>query len=501
MIRRVRAGWLGATLVALCLFSPPAAAAGGGELDSSFGDGGRIATALPAEAAKRNESEPWSLLPEQHNATWITPPQTTFAVGRDGSAAMGMGDAIFKYLPDGELDKTWGRGGELKIDEVEGLPFRLSDVAVDAEGRVLAFGSAFDPNTTLSVQQYWSPFVTHPTFAVALRFDSRGGLDPSYGGGDGVFRSDLGMPPGARAWNSTSQSDASGASLVGVRSAALDSAGRAVITVQRVGGSPTAIRDTNEWLVDSVARLTPGGALDDSFSAGLAEPGPARAGDLYKPVVDRSDRVLLARSRVVWEVNPGEADETPWGEVLRLQTDGAPDPAFGTAGLADAVGGGGAIAADRFGRVAMLQKIAHPKAHPGMTRQELVRFTADGTVDRSFGKAGRAWVTLPGKLSAVSSVAADGLGRVLLAGTLRVNGPHGSRRRSYFTVLRLLASGKPDRSFGHGGWVRTGFGRRTTVDAEGMALLPHGRLLVAGYGRSPELRPAGVVAARYRLGR
>lgn len=471
-----------------------------GALDRSFGDGGRVAAALPAESTRRSASEPWSLLPEEAGAT-ATLPQTALAVGADGSTVLAMGDEIFKFLPDGDLDGSWGQGGKLSVDGVEGLPFRLSDVAIDAQGRVLAFGSAPDPGSTLWVSQYWTPFVTHPSSAVALRFDARGALDPSYGGGDGIFRSSLGIPAGPGVRNAANQGDASGASLVGIRSAALDSAGRAVIAVQQVGESPTSIRSHNEWLVHTVARLTPDGALDAGFGGGSVNLGAAGVGDLSPPSVDRGGRVLLTRNWVVQQVGAQQANEPPVGEVLRLQPDGTLDPSFGSLGVAHAAGGAGAAAVDRFGRAVMLQRSVHPKAHPGVTRQELVRFAPDGEVDRSFGKAGRTWVTLPGKLSAVTSVAVDGLGRVLLAGTLRVHGPDSSaRRRTYFTVLRLLASGKPDRSFGHGGWIRTGFGRRTTVSVEGMALLPHGRLLVAGYGRSPELRPAGVVAARYLLG-
>jgi uncharacterized delta-60 repeat protein len=512
-----------AVVVVFLLCASPAAARlriNPGSLDPTFGDGGRAASALPGQPTVEGALEPgpWSLLWEEHvgplASGWnfsppATAPQTALATGSDGSVVVAMGNEIFRYRPDGAIDRSWGDGGELAVDQVEGLAFRLSDVAVDPEGRVLAFGSAVDPSYTIQIPEYWQPFTTHPSVAVAMRFDSSGALDPTYGGGDGVFRGDFGTrpPEWARACRQPSGpcpvegTGPSNLPLVGVRSGTLDSAGRAVMTLQQVGPNPAEFRGRSAWLVHAVARLTPDGALDASFGGGgVTDLAAARTGNLSEPAIDLRGEVLLAREQVP---SPVEEYRGPlMGEVLRLQPGGAFDPTFGTLGAAHAVGGADAIATDREGRVIMLQPPSHPKARPGVTRQGLARLTAEGNADRSFGRRGRIWATLPGRYSEISSLRIDGRGRVLLAGTVAAaNGQEHLKSRTYFTVIRLLPSGKPDRSFGHGGWIRTGFGRRTVVRAEGMALLPQGRLLVAGYGRSPELQPAGVVAARYRLGR
>jgi uncharacterized delta-60 repeat protein len=521
-LRHVATSAVAAVLAGALLAAPgwaaPSPRPAAGALDRSFGDGGRVATALPAEPAVESAPQPgpWSLLQEEHWGLFgyvgnpATTPQTALAAGSDGSVVVAMGNEIFRYRPDGALDRSWGKGGELALDQVEGLPLRLSDVAIDGEGRVLAFGSALDPKYTIQIPQYWMPFTTHPSFAVAMRLGANGALDPTYGGGDGIFRGSFGAHPPDWSRACESPLDAcpeaeiapSSLSLVGIRSAVLDSAGRAVITLQQVGGNPADVRSSNAWLVHSVARLTADGALDGSFGEGGAtDLGAARVGNLSEPTVDRQG-LLLAREQIPSFAAFEEHRESLLGEVLRLQPDGAFDPTFGTLGAAHAVGGAAAVATDREGRVLLLQPPTNPTAKPGVTRQALVRFTPKGTADRSFGRRGKVWVTLPGRYSEISSLAVDRRGRVLLAGTVAAADGHDHPKpHTYFTVIRLLPSGSPDRSFGHGGWLRTGFGRRTVVRAEGVALLPHNRLLVAGYGRSPELEPAGAVAARYLLGR
>ncbi len=111
-----------------------------------------------------------------------------------------------------------------------------------------------------------------------------------------------------------------------------------------------------------------------------------------------------------------------------------------------------------------------------------IRYSSDGTVDTTFGDGGR--IVSPPFPSTFSpsqmpnSVAALADGRFLVAG-----------QRSGAAVLRLLASGAPDPSFGSGGVASTG------INGTGTVVIPQtdGRILV---GSSNNSSPNGLSVAR-----
>ena len=69
--------------------------------------------------------------------------------------------------------------------------------------------------------------------------------------------------------------------------------------------------------------------------------------------------------------------------------------------------------------------------------------------------------------------------------------------RSALVVGRLLANGRPDPSFGEGGWIFTRLAPGAELEGVGAALDPSGRLLVAGITHASHEAPAGYVLARY----
>ncbi len=81
----------------------------------------------------------------------------------------------------------------------------------------------------------------------------------------------------------------------------------------------------------------------------------------------------------------------------------------------------------------------------------IVRLLADGRPDRSFGRGGTAYIHLGGSYSTAKSVALAG-GEVL-AGIDRVDGESQYGSVEDPAVARLTADGSPDRSFGHRGAV------------------------------------------------
>jgi uncharacterized delta-60 repeat protein len=120
--------------------------------------------------------------------------------------------------------------------------------------------------------------------------------------------------------------------------------------------------------------------------------------------------------------------------------------------------------------------------------RRLVRINADGSLDRSFGKGGRA-----AKAAYAVTVLPDG--KLLLAdeGT-----PPGEPSNSDAEVTRLLPNGRPDPSFGDGGTVFIDFGGRYDA-ANCVAVAANGDIFVGGEMTTAVGRGSNAVPAFARL--
>lgn len=471
----------------LAVFALPGAAAAQPEtLDSTFGDAGRVATEIGESAPNWSGTGPGSTLRPYGDEVHLS-------IAPDGSFVVTRGNLLLRLLPDGQLDPNFGEAGKLTISSVEGLPFGLSDIAIDSAGRILVFGTTVDPGTSRFIDGYSIREVS-PSFVTVLRLDSTGEFDPSFGSGNGVFRDGLGLSP--------ARNVPADISLVETASAELDSQGRAVIAVGKVG-FPPSLRSTPGWVVDALVRLTPSGALDSNFGGGdgIVEGilrGP-RGGRLFGGFcISASDEPIVASGEFTFSEDMAEEEKRAPGWLLRLRASGTPDRSFGQHGIAYAHGGAGALTCTPSSSLLTLQGPGF-FPHNGRSTWRVVRRSANGHVDTAFGR--RAVVKLHGRYSGLTSLAVDGRGRIFVAGTLRLERRNGKRTRSFFTVFRLLPSGRLDRRFGHGGWVRTGFGQSADVSVSATAIDASGRLIVAGDARAPWLQPSGIVMARYLLGR
>jgi hypothetical protein len=303
-----------------------------------------------------------------------------------------------------------------------------------------------------------------------VRLDSSGELDPSFGGGDGVFRAAFGLRP--------THGVPTDIPLEEIAFAELDAEGRAVMAIDKVGFPPSVGHTYAGWITAALARLTPSGDLDRNFGGGGLVEG------IHGFCISTGNALVISTD----------------AGLSRLREDGMADRAFGRNGLVPTRQGFGSLSCDRTGDILTLQgpeSFLPTREDPSSWK--VIKRSADGRLNRGFN--GRAKLKLRGRYSLLTSIATDRRGRVLLAGTLRSPARNKRGLRSFFIVIRLLASGRPDRSFGHGGWVRTGFGPQTAVDVGEMAIDTNGRLLIAGKGSSPQIQPGGVVLARYLLGR
>jgi uncharacterized delta-60 repeat protein len=154
---------------------------------------------------------------------------------------------------------------------------------------------------------------------------------------------------------------------------------------------------------------------------------------------------------------------------------GALDPTFGTGGkvITDFGGAddfGNAIAIDSEGRM-----VFAGYSHNGSNYDfAVVRYSEDGSLDNTFGAAGKVTTPIGSGNDFGLSCAIQGDGKILVSGYC-FNGFNND-----FAVVRYNADGSPDNSFDSDGIVTTSVGDFGEV-AYDMVLQSDGKIILAGY--------------------
>src|SRR5262249_52157941 len=105
----------------------------------------------------------------------------------------------------------------------------------------------------------------------------------------------------------------------------------------------------------------------------------------------------------------------------------------------------------------------------------VVRLIADGSVDGSFGTGGTATARISGERDAASAVAFDAAGRIVVAGQ--------AGNLSDFPVARFGSDGALDERFPTGGTMTIRFPIATSA-AESVAVQPDGKIVLGGFARA-----------------
>ncbi len=416
---KARFAGLGLAAALLALAQPAASLAARSPLDLSFGEAG---IELTPASGYLEEGEINALAQDAQGRI--------IAAGENSVEEF----ALLRYRADGSLDPTFrGDNPHLEGGFVTtgfGGEAVARAVAIQPDGKIIAAGSNSQGSGPLSLGMF-----------ALVRYRPDGYRDPSFGRNGRVLHDLPGFEDG-------------GASAIG-----LQSDGRIV-----TGGFHENHGGGTEGLL---VRFKPNGVIDRSFGhAGEAALRAGRKGHVWVTAmrVLPDDRVL-----VVGEWN---------GRFLlaRLLPNGRPDPSFGEGDgrvVTDVDGACDCGYADALSLWRGHILVAGNSIEHGHRFAILARYRANGTLDRSFGARGIVRVHRGTDL-AVESIALSADGRITLPGyyaTQKAGGPQ-------VAALRLLPSGKPDRSFGRSGLFTHNYSRG------GVALValaqPDGKVIIAG---------------------
>jgi uncharacterized delta-60 repeat protein len=361
---------------------------------------------------------------------------------------------LVRLRADGSFDRSFGRRGYITFDRSTNL--LIEDVSVAPHGRILLTGGRFSPSNPAR------------TSMVVMRLLPDGRRDRSFG-------------------NRGIDEIPAASTVVGTAVAAMRNGG---VTV---AGSADVVGRYEVLKPPFLARLGPRGRLDLSFGIGGKM-------SLNTSITD----LLLGPSGSVLAASGGRA----YSQLLRIRSDGTLDPRFGEGGAVlvqpsgldsteDFFGALEEIGVDSMGRILVVGNTL-PETAPGKLSDAaaVVRYTAGGRLDRSFGSDGVANIAFPGKFFA-GALAVQPSGRVFVAGHTFVD-----HEGSDFAVACLTPNGALDFRLGRGGRATVGVGGDDR--ANGVLLQSGGRIVLSGISQHNE-RSGGsynqTALARLRLHR
>ncbi len=403
--------------------------AGPGDLDQTFGIGGRIVSVLPGHNLPNN-----------------------VAIRADGKIVVQgytYGDIessfLAQYLVDGTLDTSFGSNGTVIFpNSAPHFEYFPNGLAISPDGKILISGRRYEPAKNLTL------------FAV-LRLNPDGSRDASFGDyglvivsfGTGINRWDSGerllvQPDGSIAIAGYAQKDCYENPWEGY-----------ICSFEGLG----------------IVRLRPGGDIDTSFGTSGKMIIPTTTANSFGSINDfrisPNGKLLLIGQNVVQR-----SDFRIF--LSRVNSDGTIDTSFGTNGILVP----GINEQVDISRMAIQPdgKIVFPVSNNRHSPiySSVVRLNADGTVDASFGTDGRILIPKTESLH-IGEVLINRDGKILIGGFALTNGAI----PFHFAVTRLNTDGSRDATFGENGLVKSllaSYGGGVSS----MALQPDGKLVAVG---------------------
>ena len=216
----------------------------------------------------------------------------------------------------------------------------------------------------------------------------------------------------------------------------------------------------------ALARYNQDGSLDASFGS-AGEVTTQFSGTIAQAfsVAIQTDGNIVAAGRAL----SGTSETTSDFALARYNTNGSLDASFGSAGkvTTDLFGNNDeaySVALQADGKI-----VAAGLAIGSPSSSALVRYNGDGSLDVTFGSGGKVTTNVPAQ-----AIALQADGRVVTAsGT------------GDFELARYNSDGSLDISFGSGGKVATVFFGHSPDHANAIAIQPDGKIVAAGLVRNP----------------
>lgn len=399
-------------LAALCALSPSPAGADAGDLDPTFSGDGKVVTEFPLAHQ------------DTARAVAVQPDGRILVAGDVFWSGTGLDFTLVRYNGDGSLDLSFGAGGIARAHFLGAD--RAMDLALQPDGKILVAGYT-DFNSGAS------------SFALA-RFNRDGSLDAGFGDAGRVVT----HFPGVNSW---------------IEGIAVRPDGRIL-----AGGS---LGSTNPDL--ALAQYNPDGSLDAGFGNGgrVISDIPGQFARANAMALQPDGKAVLA-GFVFHSANSYDT------LLVRYNSDGSLDSAFGTAGSAildiRAIDHLEAVALQPDGRIVAAGTTIGSGGAPW--NHLVVRYDANGTLDPSFGMGGIV-AGAPSSLRYSYALALQQNGKIIVGG-LAVDGG------VYFGLARHLADGTLDPEFGEDGTVVTDFSFDRGAWVLGLDLQKDGRIIAAG---------------------
>jgi uncharacterized delta-60 repeat protein len=359
---------------------------------------------------------------------------------------------VARYTTSGALDSTFGTGGSVIVDMGSSTDL-LTGIALQTDGKIVLGGYRLMTRYQMT----------------AVRLQADGSIDTSFGV-SGVAAIDPGLGNGqAQAFAVAVQSDGS------------------IVTAGQITNS-----SLNGRVEVGLARFHPDGSIDTSFGSG------GLVSTIFSPGlgVDNATAVLATPGgQLVVTAESVDQNGLESGRLVRYNADGTLDTSFGSGGSFSL---GYFVVPDSLtllsdgrmfvgGSVDVNQNPSNPNNDYWLSRRLI-----DGSPDSSFGLSGVVHTNVIGNQDQAYASAVTADGGVVEVGSAGQFGPVA------WGIVKYRADGSLDSGFGIGGIVTTTF----TVGsvATGVAVQSDGRIVVAGdtqktSGSPPQLNLAAT--ARY----
>lgn len=398
-------------LLCASLLAVPVWAAGlPGELDASFdGDG----VALTAGGSFFRD-------------VIIQPDGKAVVLGEATTSEGGSIWLIRRYTTSGALDTTFGSGGETRPFGDNGGFYGPMDLALDAAGRVIAVGVGVQEVEVVSGKgKHKTTTIELQAGAVAIRLETSGSLDTGFGT-DGIVQLDIPDLGSVRA-----------------RAVAVLASGRVVVA--GAGVLPGAKKkgrgggSTTPNVVTFITRLNANGATDSSF--GTDGVSTNDVGDIhYGAIGVQSDGGIVLG---------GDTDDDSlvngWA-LQRYEANGAVDTSFGTVGTPGFSYWMSRLVIDDQDRIVVGGYALNTTLGDG--DGVVVRYSASGSIDGSFGSSGVVFANLSVRNESRTGLCVQADGKILLGGyTLPTDADYDAY------VIRFTSAGALDTGFGSGGFA------------------------------------------------